>query len=159
MSVKGGGGVPPKSVTFFLAKILSVKGGGGTPLTDKIRKVVFDPFPYRTATRQKFAENGVFRPKNTVFGPILDGFFLIGKGGYPPPPSRTAGSKKPNGKKLTERGGTPPPLHGQFPGLGFLKPSLRELSCVGELSLSCPAWSSKDVGPQICALVIGFFHF
>ena len=44
MSVKGGGGVPPKSVTFFLAKILSVKGGG-TPLTDKIRKVVFEVFP------------------------------------------------------------------------------------------------------------------
>ena len=50
MSVKGGGGVPPKSVTFFLAKILSVKGGGGTPLTDKIRKVVFDPFPYHAET-------------------------------------------------------------------------------------------------------------
>ena len=31
MSVKGGGGVPPKSVTFFLAKILSVKGGGYPP--------------------------------------------------------------------------------------------------------------------------------
>ena len=31
MSVKGGGGVPPKSVTFFLAKILSVKGGGVPP--------------------------------------------------------------------------------------------------------------------------------
>ena len=46
MSVKGeGGGVPPKSVTFFLAKILSVKGGGGTPLTDKIRKVVFEVLP------------------------------------------------------------------------------------------------------------------
>ena len=44
LSVKGGGGVPPKSVTFFLAKILSVKGGG-TPLTDKIRKVVFEVFP------------------------------------------------------------------------------------------------------------------
>ena len=46
MSVKGEGGVPPKSVTFFLAKILSVKGGGGTPLTDKIRKVVFEGLPY-----------------------------------------------------------------------------------------------------------------
>ena len=45
MSVKGGGGVPPKSVTFFLAKILSVKGGGGTPLTDKIRKLVFEVLP------------------------------------------------------------------------------------------------------------------
>ena len=44
MSVKGGGVVPPKSVTFFLAKILSVKGGG-TPLTDKIRKVVFEVLP------------------------------------------------------------------------------------------------------------------
>ena len=28
---KGGGGVPPKSVTFILAKILSVKGGGYPP--------------------------------------------------------------------------------------------------------------------------------
>ena len=43
---KGGGGLLlPKSVTFFLTKILSVKGGGGTPLTDKIRKVVFEVFP------------------------------------------------------------------------------------------------------------------
>ena len=45
MSVKGGGGVPPESVTFFLEKILSVKGGGGTPLTDKIRKVEFEVLP------------------------------------------------------------------------------------------------------------------
>ena len=45
MSVKGGGGGPPQPVTFFLEKILSVKGGGGTPLTDKIRKVVFEVFP------------------------------------------------------------------------------------------------------------------
>ena len=35
-------------------------------------------------------------------------FFLTERGGTPPP-SRTAGSKKPNGKKLAERGGTPPP--------------------------------------------------
>ena len=46
MSVKGGRGVPPKSVTFFCAKILFVNGGG-TPLTDKIRKVVFDVLPKR----------------------------------------------------------------------------------------------------------------
>ena len=32
-----------------------------------------------------FAENDVFRPKNTVFGPIFNGFFLNGKGGYSPP--------------------------------------------------------------------------
>ena len=31
LSVKGGGGVPPKSVTPFLPKILSVKGGRGVP--------------------------------------------------------------------------------------------------------------------------------
>jgi len=50
MSVKGEGGVPPKSVTFFLPKILSVKGGGGggTPLTDKIRKVVFEVLPKKS---------------------------------------------------------------------------------------------------------------
>ena len=45
MSVKGEGGYPPQSVTFFFAKKLSVKGGVGTPLTDKIRNVIFDPFP------------------------------------------------------------------------------------------------------------------
>ena len=44
MSVKGGRGVPPKSVIFF-GKNFVRKGGGGTPLADKIRKVVFDPFP------------------------------------------------------------------------------------------------------------------
>ena len=42
----GGGAVPPKSVTPSSPQILSVKGGGGTPLTDKIRKVVFEVFPY-----------------------------------------------------------------------------------------------------------------
>ena len=29
--VRKGGGVPPKSITPFLPKILSVKGGGGVP--------------------------------------------------------------------------------------------------------------------------------
>ena len=42
---KGGGGGPPQTRNLFLAKILSVKGGWGTPLTDKIRKVVFDVLP------------------------------------------------------------------------------------------------------------------
>ena len=36
--------MPPKSVTFFFAKILFVKGAG-TPPTDKIRKVVFKHLP------------------------------------------------------------------------------------------------------------------
>ena len=44
-SVKGGSGVPPKSVTPFLPKKLSRKGRGGTPLTDKIRKVVIEGLP------------------------------------------------------------------------------------------------------------------
>ena len=38
-------GVPPKSVTIFLAKILFVKGGVTTH-TEKIRKEVFDLAPY-----------------------------------------------------------------------------------------------------------------
>ena len=64
-----GGGVPPKSITPFLgifeqknvrkgvkdtphvrnslfAENFVCKGGGGTPLTDKIRKVVFEGLPY-----------------------------------------------------------------------------------------------------------------
>ena len=47
------------------------------------------------------AENGDFCAINTVLGPIFNGFFLNGKGGYPHPP-----------------------LHGKFPCRGFLKPSL-----------------------------------
>ena len=43
--VRKGGGDTPQIRNFFLAKFLFVKGGGGTPLTDKIRKVVFDVFP------------------------------------------------------------------------------------------------------------------
>ena len=43
---KGGGGVPSMSVTPVLPNILSLRGGrGGTPITDKIRKVVFDVAP------------------------------------------------------------------------------------------------------------------
>ena len=43
---KGGWGVPPKSVTFFGENFVR-KGGGGNPLTDKIRKVVFEAFTNR----------------------------------------------------------------------------------------------------------------
>ena len=38
--------------------------------------------------KTNFFSAGVFCPKNTVFGPIFNGFFLNGKGGYPPPPPR-----------------------------------------------------------------------
>ena len=50
-----------------------------------------------------------FAQKTLFLGQFLIDFFLTERGGTPPPPSRTAGSKKPNGKKLTERGGPPPP--------------------------------------------------
>ena len=66
MSVKGEGGVPPKSVTFFGENFVQ-KGGGGTPLTDKIRKVVFDPFPW--------TKNKCFLGKNTIFSTLLRTFF------------------------------------------------------------------------------------
>ena len=46
---RGRGGTPLIR-NFFSAKILSVKGGG-TPLTDKIRKVVFDLLPKGASTR------------------------------------------------------------------------------------------------------------
>ena len=42
-SVRGGGVVPSMSVTPVLPNILSLRGG--TPITDKIRKVVFDVAP------------------------------------------------------------------------------------------------------------------
>ena len=42
---KGGGGSTPQIRNFFWRKFCP-KRGGGTPLTDKIRKVVFDPFPW-----------------------------------------------------------------------------------------------------------------
>ena len=41
---KGGeGGTPQICNSFFAGK--KIRKGGGTPLTDKIRKVVFDPLP------------------------------------------------------------------------------------------------------------------
>ena len=66
LSVKGGGGVPPKSITYFLdqnqvffeqeTQFLALfeekcsgkirnGGEGGTPLRDKIRKVAYDRLP------------------------------------------------------------------------------------------------------------------
>ena len=95
------GGVPPPRGLHgreFSEKLAEkVNGKGGYP----------PPLHGRSASENGnfFAENGVFCPKNTVFGPIFNGFFLNGKGGYPPPPPRTVGSRKPNGKKLTEKGG------------------------------------------------------
>ena len=44
MSVKGGGGTPRIRNLFFGENFVR-KGGGGTPLTDKIRKVVFEVPP------------------------------------------------------------------------------------------------------------------
>ena len=100
--VNGKGGTPPLLHGRSVAKKLTEKGGTPPPLHG-----------------QSDAKNRIFRPKNTVFGPIFNGFFLNGKGGYSPPPSRTVGSKKPNGKKLTERGGTPPPFTDNFRDWGF----------------------------------------
>ena len=54
MSAKGGGMGTPLIRTFFLAKILSGKGGGVPPLTDKIRKVVFDILPKSSCRGQKY---------------------------------------------------------------------------------------------------------
>ena len=75
------GGYPPgPSQTTFSRKVNGKKltEKGGTP----------PPLHGRSVTKNGnfFAENGVFCPKNTVFGPIFNGFFLNGKGGYSPPP-------------------------------------------------------------------------
>ena len=56
MSVKGGGagvGYPPIRNLFFGENFVR-KGGGGTPLTDKIRKVVFDVAPKRYEIMYQF---------------------------------------------------------------------------------------------------------
>ena len=76
------GGIPPPGPprTRFCRKVsgkkLTEKGGPPPPLHG--RSV--------SENGNFFAENGVFCPKNTVFGPIFNGFFLNGKGGYPPSP-------------------------------------------------------------------------
>ena len=44
MFVKGEKGTP-QIRNFLFGENFVRKGGGGTPLTDKIRKVVFDPAP------------------------------------------------------------------------------------------------------------------
>ena len=44
MSVKGEGGGTPQICNLFFGENF-VRKGGGTPLTDKIRKVVFDVLP------------------------------------------------------------------------------------------------------------------
>ena len=61
MSVKGGMGVPPKSVTPFLTKFLSVKGGGVPPLRTKFAKKYLTsplmPFQESEATVYSFLCN------------------------------------------------------------------------------------------------------
>ena len=50
---KGGeGGTPQICNSFFTGKKIR-KGGGGTPLTDKIRKVVFDTLPKRQVQKEE----------------------------------------------------------------------------------------------------------
>ena len=44
-SVKGGGGTPQIRNSLLAGKKIRKGGVGGTPLTDKIRKVVFDGLP------------------------------------------------------------------------------------------------------------------
>ena len=74
------GRAPGPSRTTFSQKV------NGKKLTE--RGVLPPPLHGRSVTKNGnfFAENGVFCPKNTVFGPIFNGFFLNGKGGYSPPP-------------------------------------------------------------------------
>ena len=85
---------PPR--TRFSRKVsgnfLTEKGVPPPPLTD-------DPLP---KTEFCVPKTAFFGTKNTVFGLLFNRFFLTVSG---PPPQ-----KKVNGKKLTEMGGTPPPL-------------------------------------------------
>ena len=52
---KGGRGVPSKSVTPILPKILSVKGEGGVPPKSVTFFVVFDPSPNSDIWKNKLA--------------------------------------------------------------------------------------------------------
>ena len=110
-------GGPPRTRIFrkVSGKKLTEKGGTPPPSTD-------DPFPKTEIFSPKTA---IFAQKTPFLSQFFMDFFLTEKGGTPPPP-RTVGSRKPNGKKLTEKGGTP--LHGKFPCRGFLKPSLNTLA-------------------------------
>ena len=63
-----------------------------------------------------------FAQKTPFLGQFLMDFFLTERGGKgtPLPPSTDGRFPKIQRKKLTERGGTPPPpLHGKFPCRGF----------------------------------------
>ena len=81
---------PPGPLRTTFSRKVNGKGGYPPP-----------PLHGRSVTKNEifFAENGVFCPKNTVFGPIFARFFLSGKGGYPPPPL----SGRRLAKKLTEK--------------------------------------------------------
>ena len=92
--------------------------------------------------RNFVAKNSVFCPKNIVFGRILGGFFLNGKGGGYSTLPLTDG---PLPKKLTERGGTPLPPSRQFPGLGLLNPSLSVLSTL--ITSQVPRPTSRERTP------------
>ena len=69
--------------------------------------------------RNFVAKNGVFCPKNIVFGRIFGGFFLNGKGGGYSTLPLTDG---PLPKKLTERGGTPLPPSRTISGTRIIEP-------------------------------------
>ena len=81
--------------------VMGTGGGGGVATEDCGGELAGkeDAWEDLISFRQKIAKNGVFRPKNTVFGPIFNRFFLSGKGGYPPPP---LSGRRP-AKKLAEK--------------------------------------------------------
>merc|ERR1719222_1508361 len=78
---------PPRTRIFRKVSRKKLTEKGGTPPPP--------PLHGRSAS-----ENGVFCPKNTVFGPIFNGFFLNGKGGDSPPPPLHGRSVP---KNLTEK--------------------------------------------------------
>ena len=84
-------------------KLQNYKGRFQKPQARKLSVGGVPPSPQKTA---------FFAQKTPFLGQFLMDFFLTEMGGYPPSPlhgRRTVGSQKPNGKKLTERGVTPPP--------------------------------------------------
>ena len=94
------GGVPPlprgastdENFPKSYLKKVNGKGGDPPPSTD-------NPFPKTEIFSPKTA---IFAQKTPFLSQFFMDFFLTEKGGTSPPPPRTVGSRKPNGKKLTE---------------------------------------------------------
>ena len=71
---------PPGAITDDIFPKVNGKGEYSPPLHGRsVAKKLTEKGGTPPNNRNFFAENGVFGPKNTVFGPIFNGFFLNGR--------------------------------------------------------------------------------